>query len=107
MVCVNFASFTTAFPALMCSNPTITASEINWQQYEVLACEPLHDITNFVQNIINPYTTNAAEVASTLLTSFKLPGWSITTEKSQDIIYGYPLFFFIGFDNSLRSLSFS
>ena len=37
----------------MCSNPTITASEINCQQYEVLACEPLHDNTNFAQNIIN------------------------------------------------------
>ena len=37
----------------MCSNPNIAASEINYQQYEVLACEPLHDITNVVQTIIN------------------------------------------------------
>jgi len=37
----------------MCSNLIITASTINRQQYEVLACEPLHDITNVVQNIIN------------------------------------------------------
>jgi hypothetical protein len=37
----------------MCSNPNITASEINCQQYEVLACETLHDITNVIQNIIN------------------------------------------------------
>jgi len=37
----------------MCSNPTTSASEINRQQYEVLACEPLHDITNVVQNSIN------------------------------------------------------
>jgi hypothetical protein len=31
----------------------MTASEINCQQYEVLACEPLHGITNVVQNINN------------------------------------------------------
>jgi hypothetical protein len=58
-----------------------------------------HDKT-LVALAIGPYTTHTAAVASTLLTSFKLPVWSITTEKSQDIIYGYPLFFLIGFDNS-------
>ena len=34
-------------------------------------------------------------VVSTLLTSFKLPGWSITTERSHAIIYGYPLVFLL------------
>ncbi|CAG2211878.1 unnamed protein product [Mytilus edulis] len=39
-------------PALMCHNPQNPADTINCSKYEVLACEPLHDITNIVQHII-------------------------------------------------------
>lgn len=38
--------------ALMCDDPTKSANDISIQDYEVLFCEPLHDITNVVQNII-------------------------------------------------------
>lgn len=36
----------------MCDDPTKSANDISIQDYEVLFCEPLHDITNVVQNII-------------------------------------------------------
>lgn len=39
-------------PALMTVHPTKTAEEINCQQYEIMYFEPLHDITNIVQNLI-------------------------------------------------------
>lgn len=39
-------------PALMCKDPLKSAKDINVNNYEVLSCEPLHDITNIVQNII-------------------------------------------------------
>ena len=39
-------------PALMLSHPKKSSSELNIGQYEVLGCEPLHDITNLVQNVI-------------------------------------------------------
>lgn len=39
-------------PALMCKDPLKSAKDININNYEVLSCEPLHDITNIVQNII-------------------------------------------------------
>lgn len=38
-------------PALMCKDPLKSAKDININNYEVLSCEPLHDITNIVQNI--------------------------------------------------------
>ena len=39
-------------PALICPNPEKTANSINCSLYEVIACEPLHDITNIVEHII-------------------------------------------------------
>lgn len=36
----------------MCKDPLKSAKGININNYEVLSCEPLHDITNIVQNII-------------------------------------------------------
>lgn len=38
-------------PALMCKDPLKSAKDINVNKYEVLSCEPLHVITNIVQNI--------------------------------------------------------
>lgn len=40
-------------PALMTKNPKLTAAELGIPKYEVLGCEPLHDITNVVQNLIS------------------------------------------------------
>lgn len=39
-------------PALCCLDPTKTTSHLNIDSYEVLACEPLHDLTNVIQNLI-------------------------------------------------------
>lgn len=39
-------------PALLLPNPLVTAEELNLGQYEILACEPLHDISNVIQNVI-------------------------------------------------------
>lgn len=41
--------------ALMCDDPTKSANDISIQDYKVLFCEPLHDITNVVQNIITEF----------------------------------------------------
>lgn len=38
--------------ALCCLDPTKTTSHLNIDSYEVLACEPLHDLTNVIQNLI-------------------------------------------------------
>lgn len=38
--------------ALYCLDPTKTTSNLNIDSYEVLACEPLHDLTNVIQNLI-------------------------------------------------------
>nr|XP_022316815.1 uncharacterized protein LOC111120391 [Crassostrea virginica] len=39
-------------PALCCEDPTRTVKDLNIDDYEVLACEPLHDLTNVIQNLI-------------------------------------------------------
>ena len=39
-------------PALMCHEPLKSASDLNIDHYEVLCCEPLHDLSNVIQNII-------------------------------------------------------
>jgi len=39
-------------PALMADTLTKSADELNIGTYEVMSCEPLHDITNIVQNIL-------------------------------------------------------
>ncbi len=38
--------------ALLCENPQQPPKSINCSKYEVIACKPLHDITNMVQHII-------------------------------------------------------
>lgn len=40
-------------PALMIQTPTSTASELGLEYYEIMQCEPLHDITNVVANLIS------------------------------------------------------
>lgn len=37
-------------PALCCDDPTRTVKFLYIDNYEVLACEPLHDLTNVIQN---------------------------------------------------------
>jgi hypothetical protein len=39
-------------PALMTKDPMKSATDLGIEHYEVFGCEPLHDITNIVQNII-------------------------------------------------------
>ncbi|XP_071138708.1 uncharacterized protein [Mytilus edulis] len=39
-------------PALLMTQPDKTSTEMNIEGYEVMPCEPLHDICNIVQNII-------------------------------------------------------
>lgn len=39
-------------PALCCLHPLKSTSELNIKYYEILACEPLHDQTNVIQNLI-------------------------------------------------------
>lgn len=39
-------------PALMLEDPTKSAKELNIDNYEVMQFEPLHDITNVVQNLL-------------------------------------------------------
>lgn len=39
-------------PALMLNNPSTSASEHHIAHYEIMQCEPLHDITNVVQNVL-------------------------------------------------------
>ena len=36
----------------MCHEPLKSASDLNIDHYEVLCCEPLHDLSNVIQNII-------------------------------------------------------
>ena len=38
-------------PALMFSNPTSNLADINLDLYEILFTEPLHDISNHIQNL--------------------------------------------------------
>ncbi|CAC5403196.1 unnamed protein product [Mytilus coruscus] len=40
-------------PALMLNDPSISASENHIAHYEIMHCEPLHDITNVVQNVLS------------------------------------------------------
>lgn len=44
-------------PALCCDDPKRTVKDLHIDNYEVLACEPLHDLTNVIQNLIDelPY----------------------------------------------------
>lgn len=39
-------------PALCCEDPTRSVEDLHIDSYEVLACEPLHDLTNVTQNLI-------------------------------------------------------
>lgn len=51
-------------PALMTDDLSKSASTLGIPDYEVLGCEPLHDITNIVQNIITelPYHIESKDV---------------------------------------------
>ena len=40
------------FPALLTSNPQTSLEEINLQQYEISACEPLHDFKGHMANLV-------------------------------------------------------
>ena len=44
-------------PALMLKSPTKSSKELYIDDYEILGCEPLHDITNIIQHLIEelPY----------------------------------------------------
>ena len=44
-------------PALMLKSPTKSSKELYIDDYEILGCEPLHDITNIMQHLIEelPY----------------------------------------------------
>ncbi|VDI34882.1 Hypothetical predicted protein [Mytilus galloprovincialis] len=39
-------------PALMTNSPHLTSQDLNIGKYEILGCEPLHDLTNVIQNVI-------------------------------------------------------
>ena len=40
-------------PSLLITNPTQNLEELNMQQYQVLECEPLHDIKGHICNILS------------------------------------------------------
>ena len=39
-------------PALLFENPTKDLKAINLEDYEILVCEPMHDISNHIANIL-------------------------------------------------------
>ncbi|CAC5383131.1 unnamed protein product [Mytilus coruscus] len=55
-------------PALLMTHPDETSKEMNIESYEVMPCEPLHDICNIVQNIITelPHHVENKETKSEL-----------------------------------------
>ena len=55
-------------PALLMDSPEKTSQEMNLEMYEIMACEPLHDICNVVQNVITelPYHVEDKKVKSEL-----------------------------------------
>ena len=56
-------------PALMLRNPNMSAAQLNIRSYEILGCEPMHDISNVIQNIITelPYHTDDQSVRKEFL----------------------------------------
>ncbi|VDI60336.1 Hypothetical predicted protein [Mytilus galloprovincialis] len=38
-------------PALITNSPHLTSKDLNIGKYEILSCEPLHDLTNVIQNV--------------------------------------------------------
>lgn len=48
-------------PALCCLHPLKSTSELNIKYYEILACEPLHDLTNVIQNLIQELPHHVGE----------------------------------------------
>lgn len=48
----------------MTKNPKLTAAELGIPKYEVLGCEPLHDITNVVQNLKSELPNNIDDKAA-------------------------------------------
>jgi hypothetical protein len=48
-------------PALCCHDPLQTTNALNIGSYEILACEPLHDLTNVIQNIIQELPNHVGE----------------------------------------------
>ena len=50
-------------PALCFANPSATLEELNLANYEVLGCEPLHDVTGHIKNLFDaiPIHLNKAE----------------------------------------------
>lgn len=52
-------------PALLLTNPTQDLAALNLQSYEIVACEPLHDIKGHITNVITelPYILPTGNIA--------------------------------------------
>ncbi len=50
---VNLLKGAQRVPSLLVLNPKQSLQELNLQQYEVLDCEPLHDLKGHGQNLLN------------------------------------------------------
>ena len=48
-------------PALCCLDPVKTMAELKIDDYEVLSCEPLHDLTNVIKNLIEELPHHVGE----------------------------------------------
>lgn len=48
-------------PALCCLHPLKSTSKLNIKYFEILACEPLHDLTNVIQNLIQELPHHVGE----------------------------------------------
>ncbi|VDI29311.1 Hypothetical predicted protein [Mytilus galloprovincialis] len=48
-------------PALMTTNPTLSTHHLNLNNYEIFGMEPLHDLSNFIQNIITELPSHISD----------------------------------------------
>ncbi|VDI40242.1 Hypothetical predicted protein [Mytilus galloprovincialis] len=48
-------------PALMTTTPTLSTHHLNLNNYEIFGMEPLHDLSNFIQNIITELPSHISD----------------------------------------------
>ena len=74
-------------PTLLSLNPTQALSQINLQEYEILDCEPLHDLKGHLLNLLpevpnllpQPLKTECQQILDCTLTKQKVSGAVLRT----------------------------
>ena len=73
-------------PALLYSNPSVSFESLNLQSYEALGCEPMHDISNHIANVLEELPNHLKGEAKSCPLPTKKPREPVITEQQSSCL---------------------